>query len=175
MAIQYAKFLLDGLKATNKSLTQFKDLSSKMKEAGEKLSKQDDVTENEKLEPLEKIEKTDDNKENLEALKDSSNKIEGLEEKIDDGTIKAVDAPELNNVVTEIIDNLTTIFNDLSDATKGITDKGNEVLGMVDNLLQRAIDVKEKLESLTGSANSNFDLTDPESDDEDFDMDGDGE
>ena len=176
MAMQFIKPIADGLIKSNESLCKFKDITSKLKEASENSSPlKEKIKENNDLESLKEIEKTDDNEENLEVLKDSSDKIEDLEQKIDDGAINVEDAPELTSAVSELIDNLTSIFNDLSDATKGFTDKGNEILGMVDNLLQRTIDVKEKLEFLGGAADSNFDLTDPESDDEDFDMDGDSE
>ena len=176
MAMQFLKPIADGLIKTNESLSKFKDLTSKLKEASENASPlKEKVKENNDLDSLKGIEKTDDNKESLDALKDSSDKIENLEEKIDEGAIKVDDAPALVEVVSDLIDNLTAIFNNIKDATKGYTDTGNDILGMVGNLLERALDVKEKLESLTGAANSNFDLTDPDSDGDDFDMDGDGE
>ena len=105
------------------------------------------------LEPLNEIDKIDDYEKKsdvLGQLQGIMKELEEIENKIYDDALKVKDAPELIKVVSKLIGKLKYISNKMSDTSKKYKDEDNELQVRLSNdLLETALKVKQKLESLT--------------------------
>ena len=89
-----------------------------------------------------------ENTENLEPLKEASNSIENIESRLENNEIKIKEVPDKIKEIEGITNNLNSTYL-----------QGTELDGMANNLLERAADIKEKLEQSLDVANSPIDGT----------------